>query len=218
MVWTVGLFSAWTLLWLLKKDTPVQSSRLSIGGVWGMFRHPRHFRVYLTIFIVFFGFFSALNALPFRIKEISTLASESLIASAYLGYLMGVLVSLNAQRISTRLGSEINSTMLGISAFGLGILSLSSTNLYVIFCSVFIFCTGFFLMHSTLSGYVNLRTSIQHGVTNGLYSALYYGGGSLGSYSPLIIYHTWGWYPYLLIVIGCSLGGLSIIFGLHKIE
>ena len=31
VVWTVGLFAAWTLLWLLKKDTPVQSSRLPIG-------------------------------------------------------------------------------------------------------------------------------------------------------------------------------------------
>ena len=143
MVWTVGLFASWTLLWLLKKDTPVQSSRLPIGGVWEMFRRQRHFRVYLTIFIVFFGFSSVLNALPFRIKEISTLASESLIASAYLGYLMGVLVSFNAQRICARLGSEVNSTILGISAFGLGVLMLSSTNLYVIFCSVFIFCTDF---------------------------------------------------------------------------
>jgi len=218
MVWTVGLFAAWTLLWLLKKDTPIQSSRLSIGGIWEMFRRPRHFRVYLTIFIVFFGFSSALNALPFRIKEISASASESLIASAYLGYLMGVLVSFNAQRICARLGSEVNSTILGISAFSLGVLLLSSTNLYVIFCSVFIFCTGFFLMHSTLSGYVNQHTYSQRGVANGLYIALYYGGGSLGSYFPLIIYHTWGWYPYLLIVIGCSLGGLAIIFGLREID
>ena len=73
-------------------------------------------------------------------------------------------------------------------------------------------------MHSTLSGYVNQHTYSQRGVANGLYIALYYGGGSLGSYFTLIIYHTWGWYPYLLIVIGCSLGGLAIIFGLHKID
>jgi hypothetical protein len=34
--------------------------------------------------------------LPFQIKEISPDASESLIASDYIMYLMGVLVSLNA--------------------------------------------------------------------------------------------------------------------------
>ena len=67
-----------------------------------MFKRPRHCRVYLTIFIVFFGFSSALNVLPFRIKEISDSASESLIASAYLVYLMGILVSFNVQRTSNQ--------------------------------------------------------------------------------------------------------------------
>ncbi|MBL4825848.1 MAG: hypothetical protein JKY07_11570 [SAR324 cluster bacterium] len=104
-------------------------------------------------------------------KEISPDASESLIASAYMGYLMGVLVSLNAQRICARLGSEINSTILGILTFGTGILLLTNTNLFIIIIAVFIFSTGFFLMHSTLSAYINHHTQSQRGIANGLYIA-----------------------------------------------
>jgi len=96
LVWTIGLLIAWSQLWKLKKDIPTQSDSLKISGIWQMFKRHLHFRVYLTVLIVFFGFGSALNVLPFRIKEISPDASESLIASDYIMYLMGVLVSLNA--------------------------------------------------------------------------------------------------------------------------
>jgi len=218
VVWTIGLLISWSLLWKLKKDIPTQSSSLEISGIWQMFKRPLHFRVYLTVLIVFFGFASALNVLPFRIKEISPDASESLIASAYMGYLMGVLVSLNAQRICARLGSEINSTILGILTFGTGILLLTNTNLFIIIFAVFIFSTGFFLMHSTLSAYINHHTQSQRGIANGLYIAFYYAGGSLGSYFPLIIYHNWGWYPYLIIVITSTILGLGIVLGLHEAE
>ncbi|MBT5175856.1 MAG: MFS transporter, partial [Candidatus Marinimicrobia bacterium] len=145
-------------------------------------------------------------------------ASESLIASAYMGYLMGVLVSLNAQRICARLGSEINSAILGILTFGAGFLLFTSTNLFIIIFAVFIFSTGFFLMHSTLSAYINHHTQSQRGIANGLYIAFYYTGGSLGSYFPLIIYHNWGWYPYLMLVMTSTMLGLAIVLGLHKAE
>ncbi len=218
IVWSIGLLIAWSLLWKLQKDIPAQCNSLEISGIWQMFKRPLHFRVYLTVSIVFFGFASALNVLPFRIKDISPEATESLIASAYMGYLMGVLVSLNAQRICARLGSEINSTILGILTFGVGFLLFTSTNLIIIIFAVFIFSTGFFLMHSTLSAYINHHTQSQRGVANGLYISFYYTGGSLGSYFPLIIYHNWGWYPYLILVIISTMLGLSIVLGLNEAE
>jgi len=135
-----------------------------------------------------------------------------------MGYLMGVLVSLNAQRICARLGSEINSTILGILTFGVGFLLFTSTNLIIIIFAVFIFSTGFFLMHSTLSAYINHHTQSKRGVANGLYIAFYYTGGSLGSYFPLIIYHNWGWYPYLMLVIISTMLGLGIVLGLNEAE
>ncbi|MBC8257902.1 MAG: MFS transporter [SAR324 cluster bacterium] len=218
IVWTVGLLYALFLLRKLEKDAPSQGSHLPIKGVWKTFRQPRHYRVYLTAFIVFFAFASVLNVLPFRIREIMPSSSESLIASAYLGYLMGIVISLNAQSISTKLGSPVNSTLLGITAFCLGIMMLAGNNLILVFSAVFVFSSGFFLMHSTLSAYINQHTKTQRGVANGLYIAFYYAGGSLGSYLPLIVFDYWGWHFYLLVVISSSLIGLLIIFGLKAID
>jgi len=38
------------------------------------------------------------------------------------------------------------------------------------------------------------------GLTNGLYIACYYAGGTLGSYFPNYIYRTFGWGTYVLFL------------------
>ena len=73
-------------------------------------------------------------------------------------------------------------------------------------------------MHSTLSAYINHHTQSQRGIANGLYIAFYYAGGSLGSFFPLIIYHNWGWFPYLVIVTASTLIGLGIVLGMREAE
>ena len=50
-----------------------------------------------------------------------------------------------------------------------------------------------FTVHSVLSGYVNHLARRRKGVVNGLYVSLYYAGGTLGSYLPVVIYEARGW-------------------------
>jgi YNFM family putative membrane transporter len=69
-----------------------------------------------------------------------------------------------------------------------------------------------FLVHSTASGLVNRMAGNAHkGLTNGLYVAFYYAGGSVGSYVPGIIYRYFGWNGFLLILILICLFGYLCI-------
>ena len=73
---------------------------------------------------------------------------------------------------------------------------------------MFLFCAAMFLVHSTASGLVNRMAGSEHrGLTNGLYVAFYYAGGSVGSFAPGIVYRDYGWNGFLLLLFGiCSFG------------
>jgi hypothetical protein len=69
------------------------------------------------MFCVFFVFGGVLNILPFRVKDISSDVSEFQISLLYLGYGMGILVSLNAKRIIKFFKNEINTILVGLVFF-----------------------------------------------------------------------------------------------------
>jgi YNFM family putative membrane transporter len=102
---------------------------------------------------------------------------------------------------------------IGLFALGITLIGLAWQQIWVLFGMMFLFCAAMFLVHSTASGLVNRMAGSEHrGLTNGLYVAFYYAGGSVGSFAPGIIYRYYGWNGFLLLLI------IICIFGFYCIS
>ena len=158
-------------------------------------------QAYLAVFCIFFVFASVLNVLPFHLAQRDPGTGSAGIGFAYLGYLSGMLVSLNTERIRHWLNAEGPLYGLGLGLYALGVSLFALPGLGGIYLAMFIFCGGMFLIHTRLSGQVNQMGGPYRGVVNGLYIASYYVGGSLGSWLAVAIYRALGWEPFLVAVI-----------------
>ncbi|EIJ43359.1 arabinose efflux permease family protein [Beggiatoa alba B18LD] len=198
----LGLLLGFGLLYRLQSDTRLQLVRPTWGLLYKALQHPIYNKVYLIIFLVFFCFASVLNFLPFRMTELDSQVSSLRIALTYTGYLVGIMMALNALRIIRWCSGEMNAILLGLAFYMLSLILLAIPSLIVISLTLFLFCAGMFLMHSVLSGYLNHLAVENKGIINGLYIASYYAGGSTGSYLPVFIYKNWGWIAYLSCLLG----------------
>lgn len=163
--------------------------------------------LYASIFCLFFVFAALMNFLPFELKIINPASREAGVGLLYLGYSMGILVSLNSGRIIRRFGNEADAIGAGILVFALGTLSFMIENYTVMFLGMFVFCAGLFTAHSLLSGLVNRLAQDNKAIANGLYICFYYTGGTLGSVLPGAVFQRYGWQAFLvqlLVMIGLA--------------
>lgn len=208
----VSLSACFFLLRVLKDDLKIEVTRPSARAAWDILGDRRFLTVYLVIFSVFFAFASLLNFLPFRLTELGGRTSEFKIGLMYSGYLMGIVVSLNSTRFVRLLGSEPKTIITGLIVYAAMILFFNAESVAIIFVSMFIFCGGMFLVHSTASGYINKHARNNKGLINGLYVSFYYTGGTIGSYFPGFIYKRYGWFyfvAFLFLVLCFALGVAS---------
>jgi MFS transporter, YNFM family, putative membrane transport protein len=195
----LGLLLLWGffLLRTLEKDANLAYSRPTVAEVTELVRQPQFFWLYCTIFSVFFVFAGLLNFLPFQLKAINPSFRETGIGFMYFGYVMGILVSLNVRRLISLFGSETKVAMAGLFLYIAGILGFMLPDHRAMFFAMFVFCTGMFMAHSLLSGYINTLAKSKKGIANGVYISFYYLGGTLGSFAPGIFYEHFGWKVFL---------------------
>jgi YNFM family putative membrane transporter len=175
-------------------------------------RRPAFLSIYLSIFCLFLIFSAVMNFLPFRLTELSDQANELRIGLMYSGYMMGIVTSLGAPKFVSWIKSEITTIRIGFICLFLTLLGLATDNIGILFGMMFLFCGAMFLVHSTASGLVNQLAGSQYrGLTNGLYIAFYYAGGSIGSFVPGIIYNHFGWNGFLIVLaLVCCTGYICI--------
>jgi len=58
-----------------------------------------------------------------------------------------------------------------------------------------------FAVHAVASGYINKISMDNKGITNGLYIAFYYAGGTVGTFLPGYVYKYLGWGAFLLSLL-----------------
>lgn len=164
-----------------------------ISDVTSILKDKRFLIIYLLMFCVFFVFAGVLNILPFRVKEISADVSEFQISLLYLGYGMGILVSLNSRKIIGFFKTEVNTILMGLALFLFITIFLVVKNIILLFILIFLFCLGMFTVHSVSTGLANTMKSSQKSLTSGMYLSFYYLGGAFGSYIPSLVYENFGW-------------------------
>jgi YNFM family putative membrane transporter len=186
------------LLKSMVRDAKLHYARPKLDEIIGLLRSKEFFWLYTSIFCLFFVFAALMNFLPFELKKINPAFGETGIGILYLGYSMGIVVSLNTRRIINRFGNESDAIGAGIVVFGVGTLFFMFENYLVMFVTMFVFCAGLFTAHSLLSGFVNKLASHNKAIANGLYISFYYTGGTLGSVLPGLIFQKFGWHVFLL--------------------
>ncbi|CAM3837368.1 MFS transporter [Arcobacter cloacae] len=156
-------------------------------------KDERFVLIYFIMFCMFFVFAGVLNVLPFRVKEISESFSEFQISLLYLGYGMGIIVSLGSKKIVNYFKGEINTIFIFIAFFLFITIFLTNENIIYLFLLLFLFCIGMFTVHTVSTGLANSMKSSQKSLTSGMYLTFYYLGGAAGSFFPSIIYEHFGW-------------------------
>jgi len=164
-----------------------------IDDVLNILKDRRFVIVYFVMFCVFFIFGGVLNVLPFRVKDISQSFSEFQISLLYLGYAMGILVSLNAKKIITFFKGEINTILVAVVLFTAINVILANENIIYLFLLIFLLSIGMFTTHTVSTQLANSMKVSQKSLTSGMYLTFYYLGGALGSFIPSIIYKSFGW-------------------------
>jgi len=191
------LLLACLLLRAMARDVKMHYQQPRLGDISRQLTEPPFFRIYAAIFCLFFVFVGIMNFLPFELKRLDPSFREGGIGLLYLGYGMGIVVSLNARRIVQSCGGERPAIFAGIAVFAVGTLCFLAEHYVLKFAAMFVFCAGMFIAHSLLSGLVNTLSRDNKGIANGLYLCFYYTGGTLGSFLPGAVYHRLGWTAFL---------------------
>ena len=165
-----------------------------INDILNILKDRRFLVVYFLMFCVFFVFSGVLNVLPFRVKDISQNLTEFQISLLYLGYGMGILVSLTL----------VN-------------LLLTNEDIVYLFLILFLCCIGMFTAHTVSTQLANSMQLSQKSLTSGMYLSFYYLGGAMGSFFPSIIYKSFGWDIMLYIFAILLLFVIVVIFTNRKL-
>lgn len=175
-------------------------------------RQRRFVQLYGVIFMAFFVFTAFLNFMPFRLQELDSSLSDTVLALAYIGFLMGMTTSLFAPRIADYLGGSLRAMVLGLGMLALGLLLTWSQATWLVFAAVFPASGGLFLCHATLSGYLNTLAGSEASPVNSLYVSIYYGSGALGAFLPGLVFAGFGWIFFLVLLLSFIATGLVLVW------
>lgn len=171
--------------------------------------------IFLMIFGIFFSFQAILNFIPFELTNLGGKFSGSKIGMIYSGYIIGVLVSFNIDKLIKLFKTPINTIIAGIIVFIIMIQFFRFDNFWIMFLAMLFFCLGNFTIHSMASGFINKMATSHRGIPNGLYVSFYYAGGALGSFIPGFIYAKWGWGYFLTLITVVSIMSLISVLVLN---
>ena len=190
---SIGLFISLFLIQKLDYEGEATVVKPKLGDILNILKDRRFMLVYFIMFFMFFVFSGVLNTLPFRVKDISESFSEFQISLLYLGYGMGIIVSLGSKKIIKFFKNEINTIIVAISFFLLITVFLINEDIIYLFILLFLFCIGMFTIHTVSTGLANSMKGSQKSLTSGMYLTFYYLGGATGSFVPSFIYKYYGW-------------------------
>ncbi|WP_108063917.1 MFS transporter [Poseidonibacter lekithochrous] len=200
-------FTIFISLFLIKKlsyEGEAQLNKPKIKDITNILKDKRFAMVYLLMFCMFFVFAGVLNVLPFRVKDISSSINEFQISLLYLGYGMGILVSLSSKKIVKFFKNELNTILFGITLFLIVNFFLVNKDVLILFIVLFIFCIGMFTVHTVSTGLANSMKEERKSLTSGMYLTFYYLGGAAGSFFPSILYEHYGWdimiYSFIVVL------------------
>lgn len=177
---------------------PGSATRRSELDLWAMLARPDLLRLFLVAFASFFVFSSVFNFLPFYLAAPPVSLPLQFITALYLTYVIGIVIGPLAGRANNRFGSGL--TMAGGALLlGLGLALSLLPSLAAISLALAAICAGYFGVHASAVGALNLRLSSGRGRANALYVLFYYAGGFSGITVSGFAYAQGGWTAVVMV-------------------
>lgn len=202
------LLSALGTAWLLPPGTKFVRQRTAAASLQALGRHLRNpqllatyavgFNVLLTIVATFTYVNFYLADRPFRL-------GPTALSSIFAVYLIGAAITPGAGRIIDRIGYR-RALIAAVGVSGAGVLLTLIRLLPVIISGLALLASGVFACQAAALSQVGRATGHARSSAAGLYLALYYLGGAVGSVLPGLVWPYLGWPGCVAIVL--SMQGL----------
>jgi YNFM family putative membrane transporter len=199
----------------LQFEGEAKLTKATINDALIILKDKRFVVIYLLMFTVFFVFAGFLNVLPFRIKEQFSDVTETHIGLLYLGYGVGIVVSLMIHKIIHIFKKELHTIMFGLWVLWVSMILFFNSNIWFIFAVVFVLCFGMFTVHTVSTRLANSMRESQKSLTSGMYLTFYYIGGAVGSIVPSLVYEHLGWNSTIVMFI-FALIAIAIFVHINK--
>jgi predicted MFS family arabinose efflux permease len=202
-----------TALWLWLPAEPIARgwARTDGGSIAHLFRNRRLMATCAVGFCVLFTQVAMFTYVTFHVA-----APPYNLSTVALGWLFAVyLVGAVATPLSGR-WIDVYGHRAGIASAmaigGAGALLTLVPSLPAIVCGLALSATGVFVAQATSSSYIGAVTTQDRALAVGLYSTLYYTGGSVGGALPAALWARGGWPACVALVVAVQTTGALIAF------
>lgn len=193
----VALIVMFGCLSFLSEEVKVDFVKPKLSQVLDVLKNKTFFNIYAMMFFIFFVFQALLNFIPFQLKTFSSTMGYGKVGMMYAGYIIGFIISIRILWMIRLFGNETKTIIFGILTYLVGLQIFHINDYMVMFGGMFVFCAGFFIIHSVASGLISKLAHEKRAISNGLYLSFYYAGGTIGTFAPGIFYHYLGWHVFL---------------------
>ena len=199
----------------LSEEVKVDFVKPKFSQIMDILRNKTFFNIYMMMFFIFFVFQALLNFLPFQLKTFSNTMGFGKVGLMYAGYIIGFIISIRILWLIRFFKSEVKTIIIGILTYTIGLQIFHVSDYIVMFGGMFVFCAGFFIIHSVASGLISKLAHEKRAISNGLYLSFYYAGGTLGTFAPGVFFEYLGWNVFILLL---SIVALSTLFFAFKVK
>jgi len=184
----------------LRERAPAPQQPAGESGLWSLVTRSDLLRLFAVAFASFFVFSSVFNFLPFYLAAPPISAPVQFITALYLTYVIGIVIGPLAGRANNRFGSGF--TMAGGAlVLAAGLLLSLLPSLPAIVLALAGVCAGYFAVHASAVGALNLRLTSGRGRANALYVLFYYAGGFSGITVSGYAYSQAGWTAVVVVCL-----------------
>lgn len=193
----IALIVMFGALSFLSEEVKVDFVKPKLSQVMDVLKNKTFFNIYAMMFFIFFVFQALLNFIPFQLKTFSSTMGYGKVGMMYAGYIIGFIISIRILWMIRLFSDERKTILFGILTYVIGLQIFHMNNYMVMFGGMFVFCAGFFIIHSVASGLISKLAHEKRAISNGLYLSFYYAGGTIGTFAPGVFYHYLGWHIFL---------------------
>lgn len=212
----IALVLALVPLWSLEVEAKAHASHVRVKEFWNILTTKGMASLLFIDGIGFFVYAALSSALPFYMQHTWGGFSEWHISLMYLGAGLGVIIAFCSSHIQRFFGGEIRTILAGVGLYCLTMPLFLWPHVMMLFLANCLVCTGQFTEHSTSPGLINRLSTHDRGAVNGLYLSIYYTGGALGSYLPIMVYGAFGWKTFIAVLTASLAVALLLVLHLHR--
>jgi len=204
----IALVVMYGCLHYLSEEVKVDFVKPKFSQIMDILNNKTFFNIYMMMFFIFFVFQALLNFLPFQLKTFSSTMGFGKVGLMYAGYIIGFIISIRILFLIRFFGNETRTIIVGIVTYAVGLQIFQISDYMVMFGGMFVFCAGFFIIHSVASGFISKLAHEKRAISNGLYLSFYYAGGTFGTFAPGVFFEYLGWNAFVLLlsfIVLCTL-------------